>query len=185
MPVDVVGHSYGGRIGLGAALRTASIGRLVVYEGAPAPAGAEGYADADAEQRIGAFIEAGQRDEALQEFFRAIVGMSTEELARYRADPIWPRRVAAVHTSLREIRADSGEPAASLEGLAGVTVPVLQVVGGDSRPVFHDSVAALAERLPNSRVVVIPGARHAAHHTHVAEFVAAIRAFLTAGDAAD
>ena len=33
--VDVVGHSYGGRIGLGAALRTDAIRRLVVYEGAP------------------------------------------------------------------------------------------------------------------------------------------------------
>ena len=34
-PVDVVGHSYGGRIALGAALRTDSLRRLVCYEGAP------------------------------------------------------------------------------------------------------------------------------------------------------
>ena len=32
-PVDVVGHSYGGRTGLGAALLTSSIGRLVVVRG--------------------------------------------------------------------------------------------------------------------------------------------------------
>src|SRR3954468_15659688 len=38
-PVDVVGHSYGGRCALGAALRTAAIRRVVSYEGAPTPAG--------------------------------------------------------------------------------------------------------------------------------------------------
>ena len=38
-PVDVVGHSFGGRCGLGAALLTKNLRRLVVYEGAPAPAG--------------------------------------------------------------------------------------------------------------------------------------------------
>jgi pimeloyl-ACP methyl ester carboxylesterase len=185
MPVDVVGHSYGGRIGLGAALRTASIGRLVVYEGAPSPTRAAGYADPGAEQRIGALIEAGRRDEALQEFFRVIVGMSPDELARYRSDPIWPRRVAAVHTTLREMRAESSEPAAGLAALGEVAIPVLQILGGDSREAFRESTAALDDRLANGRVVEIPGARHAAHHTHVAEFVAAVRAFLTAGDAAE
>src|SRR4029079_1371296 len=54
MPVDVVGHSYGGRAGLGAALRTASIGRLVVYEGAPSPANGLGYRPSGVEARIAA-----------------------------------------------------------------------------------------------------------------------------------
>ena len=35
-PVDVLGHSYGGRIALGAARRSEWIRRIVVYEGAPA-----------------------------------------------------------------------------------------------------------------------------------------------------
>ena len=38
-PVDVVGHSYGGRCALGAALLTDAIRRVVSYEGAPTPAG--------------------------------------------------------------------------------------------------------------------------------------------------
>ena len=37
--VDVLGHSYGGRCALGAALLTGTIHRVVSYEGAPAPAG--------------------------------------------------------------------------------------------------------------------------------------------------
>jgi pimeloyl-ACP methyl ester carboxylesterase len=177
MPVDVVGHSYGGRIGLGASLRTAAIARLVVYEGAPSPAGGEGYRPTGVEDRIAARIEAGDRDGALQAFFREIVRMPEAELDAYRANPVWPVRVAAVHTSLREIRAE-GSPAASLEALGGVAIPVLQLLGGESAPPFHEATAALDERLPDGRVVVIPSARHAAHHTHVAELVAAVRAFL-------
>ena len=177
MPVDVVGHSYGGRIGLGASLRTAAIARLVVYEGAPSPASGEGYRPAGVEDRIAALIEAGDRDGALQAFFREIVRMPEAELDAYRANPVWPVRVAAVHTSLREIRAE-GSPAASLEALGGVAIPVLQLLGGESAPPFHEATAALDERLPDGRVVVIPSARHAAHHTHVAELVAAVRAFL-------
>ena len=38
--IDVVGHSYGGRTALGAALLTTAIGRVVCYEGAPSPPGA-------------------------------------------------------------------------------------------------------------------------------------------------
>jgi pimeloyl-ACP methyl ester carboxylesterase len=177
MPVDVVGHSYGGRIGLGASLRTAAIARLVVYEGAPSPASGEGYRPAGVEDRIAALIEAGDRDGALQAFFREIVRMPEAELDAYRANPVWPVRVAAVHTSLREIRAE-GSPAASLEALGGVAIPVFQLLGGDSAPPFGEATAALDDRLPDGRVVVIPGARHAAHHTHVAELVAAVRAFL-------
>ena len=100
MPVDVVGHSYGGRIGLGAALRTASIARLVVYEGAPSPAGGEGYRPSGVEDRIATLIEAGDLDAAAQTFFREIVRMPEPELDAYRANPVWPVRVAAVRTSL-------------------------------------------------------------------------------------
>jgi pimeloyl-ACP methyl ester carboxylesterase len=176
-PVDVVGHSYGGRVGLGAALRTGSIARLVVYEGAPSPPGGEGYRPGGVEDRIAGLIAAGDRDGALETFFREIVRMPEEELAAYRANPVWPVRVAAVHTSLREIEAE-GSPAASLEALGGVTIPVLQVLGGASAAPFREATLALDGRLPNGRFVVIDGARHAAHHTHVPELVAAIRAFL-------
>ena len=177
MPVDVVGHSYGGRVGLGAALRSASIGRLVVYEGAPSPAGGEGYRPSGVEDRIAALIEADDLDAAAQTFFREIVRMPEPELDDYRANPVWRVRVAAVPTSLREIRAE-GSPAASLDALGGLTIPVLQILGGDSAPPFRAATTALQERLANGRIVEIPGARHAAHHTHVGPFVAAICAFL-------
>jgi pimeloyl-ACP methyl ester carboxylesterase len=184
-PVNVVGHSYGGRTGLGAALLSGSIGRLVVYEGAPAPEGGGGFASPEVKRRIAELIGAGNRDEALVLFFREIAGMSDEELALYRQDPVWPRRAAAVHTSMRELDAEEASPGAALAALGRVSIPVLQVLGGDSVPIFHESTYALDARLPNGRVAVIDGARHAAHHTHVAEFVGAVRTFLEDPDLTD
>ena len=177
--IDVVGHSYGGRCALGAALLTASIGRIVVYEGAPSAGGGDGagYRPSGVERRIRALIEAGRLDDALEAFFREIVRMPEPDLAAYRADPVWPRRAAAVHTTLRELEGEAS-PAASLEALGGVRQPVLQVLGGESAPVFREATVALDARLENGRVVVIDGARHAAHHTHVDAFVGAVRSFL-------
>ncbi len=184
-PVDVVGHSYGGRIALGAALRTANLRRIVSYEGAP-PATERGYQDADAGtvRRIEELVAAGDRDEALATFMRDIVGMPEPDLAAFRADPIWPRRAAAVDTTIRELRAETS-PAGSLEALGAVRQPVLQILGGVSSEPFAAATRALNARLRNGRVVTIPGARHAAHHTHAPVFVAAIEAFLADPDVAD
>jgi pimeloyl-ACP methyl ester carboxylesterase len=183
-PVDVVGHSYGGRIGLGAALLTPSLRRLVVYEGAPPPTDGRGYQDDGLLTRIEALVAAGDRDEALATFMRDIVGMPAADLAAFRADPIWPRRAAAVDTTIRELRAEVS-PAASLDDLGAVRQPVLQILGGASSPVFGEATFALDARLRNGRVVTIDGARHAAHHTHAPAFVGAIEAFLDKPDMAD
>jgi pimeloyl-ACP methyl ester carboxylesterase len=183
-PVDVVGHSYGGRIALGAALRTAYLRRLVVYEGAPPPSEGRGYQDDGTLARIEQLVAAGDRDEALATFMREIVGMPEADLEAFRADPIWPVRSFAVGTTIRELRAEIS-PAASLDALGAVRQPVLQILGGDSAPVFGEATRALDARLRNGRVVTIHGARHAAHHTHADAFVAAIEAFLADPDMAD
>ena len=185
-PVDVVGHSYGGRIALGAALRSAAIRRVVCYEGAPSADVGPGYQDADAGtlRRVEALVAAGDRDEALATFMREIVGMPADELAAFRANPIWPRRAAAVDTTIRELRAEV-DPAAGLAALGAVRQPVLQVLGGASAEPFAAATRALDARLRNGRVVTIDGARHAAHHTHPEAFVAAVEAFLAEPDLAD
>jgi pimeloyl-ACP methyl ester carboxylesterase len=183
-PVDVVGHSYGGRIGLGAALLTPSLRRLVVYEGAPPPTDGRGYQDDGLLTRIEALVAAGDRDEALATFMRDIVGMPAADLAAFRADPIWPRRAAAVDTTIRELRAEVS-PAASLDDLGAVRQPVLQILGGASSPVFGEATRALDARLRHGRVVTIDGARHAAHHTDAPAFVGAIEVFLDKPDMAD
>jgi pimeloyl-ACP methyl ester carboxylesterase len=176
VPTDVAGHSYGGRCALGAGLRTDALRRIVSYEGAPTPPGSS-YHPPGVEGRLRARLAEGDLDEALTTFLREVVGMSEADVAAYRADPVWPLRAAAAGTVLRELEAEA-DPAASLEALGHVRQPVLQLLGGESLPVFRDATEALDGRLADGRVVVIDGARHAAHHTHPAEVVGSIRAFL-------
>jgi pimeloyl-ACP methyl ester carboxylesterase len=173
---DVAGHSYGGRIALGAGLRTNTIRRIVSYEGAPTPPGSS-YHPPGVEGRLRERLEAGEPGEALAAFLREVVGMSETDLAAYRADPVWPLRAAAAGTVLRELEAEA-DPSASLDALGRVRQPVLQLLGGESLQVFRDATVALDERLMDGRVVVIEGARHAAHHSHPWVVVEAIRDFL-------
>jgi len=174
--VDVAGHSYGGRCALGASHLTQRIRRVVVYEGAPVPPGMSYRPDG----LVDAVRDALARDAnetALTTFLAGIVGMSDAELDAYRANPVWPARVAAAHTILREVEAEAS-PAASLDALGRASAPVLLLLGSTSRSPFRIGTDALAARLAHAEVYVIEGAAHAAHHTHAAEFVAAVEAFL-------
>jgi pimeloyl-ACP methyl ester carboxylesterase len=175
-PVDVLGHSYGGRTALGAALLTPRIRRVVCYEGAPTPPGTS-YHPPGIEARLREALDRGDRDEALATFMRDIVGMPADDLAAYRTNTVWPARAAAAGTILRELQAEA-DPSASVDRLGAVRQPVLQILGGDSPPVFAEATAALGDRLADGRIVVIRGARHAAHHTHPEAFVSAVEAFL-------
>jgi pimeloyl-ACP methyl ester carboxylesterase len=175
-PVSVFGHSYGGRCALGAALRTDAIDRVICYEGAPTPAGAS-YHPAGVEDRLRQRHDAGDAAGILATFMTEVVGMSPEGLAAYRADPVWPVRVAAAGTIERELAAETA-PAASLEALSAVRQPVLQLLGSASLPVFRAATLALDAGLRDGRIVEIDGARHAAHHTHPDAVVDAVRAFL-------
>jgi pimeloyl-ACP methyl ester carboxylesterase len=175
--VDVVGHSYGGRCALGAARLTDDIRRVVCYEGAPTPPGAR-YGDAAVLDELRALDDADDPAAVLSTFMTRVVGMDDAGLAAYRADPVWPLRVAAAHTIVRELESESASPEAGLEALGQVRQPVLQVLGGDSRPEFGEATRALDDRLVDGRIVVIAGARHAAHHTHPEAFVRAVTSFL-------
>jgi pimeloyl-ACP methyl ester carboxylesterase len=176
--VDVAGHSYGGRCALGASLHTDAIRRVVVYEGAPVPPGMT-YRPPGLVEAVRAALDRGDGDAALTTFLAGIVGMSEAGLDAYRRDPVWPARVRAAHTILREIEAEAG-PAASIEALGVATAPVLLILGSISRSPFRIGTEALATRLADSTVVTIDGAAHAAHHTHAGQFAAAVEAFLDA-----
>ncbi len=151
-PVDVFGHSYGGRCALGAALLTDSIRRVISYEGAPTPPGSS-YHPPGIEDRLRERLAAGDNDGALATFLSEVVGMGAIDLAAYQADPIWPVRAAAAGTILRELEAEA-DPAASLDRLGAVRQPVLQLLGGESLPVFRDATVRArraAGRRPHRR----------------------------------
>jgi pimeloyl-ACP methyl ester carboxylesterase len=106
---------------------------------------------------------------------RRVVGMDDAAIAAYRANPIWPARVAAAHTVPRELVAARVDPP---ERFAGLATPVLLVAGTASPPVFRAGAAELAGLLADAHLVTIEGAAHAAHHTHPEAFVEAVEAFL-------
>ncbi len=182
-PVDVVGHSYGGRVALGAAPRTPNMRRLVVYESAPAAEGAS-FERPELVDRLRAFEATGDQAGLLRTFMAEVVGMTAEELAAFEANPVWPIRVAAARTILRELTAEAGDgdPAATKRLARAVRIPVLQLLGGESRDVFAAGTAALDAVLPDGRAVVLPGQKHAAHHGDPARFVAEVERFLGEGN---
>ena len=60
-------------------------------------------------------------------------------------------------------------------------MPTLLLLGGASPPVFAAATEALAEALPDARVVVLPGQGHAAMDTATDLFTTEVVRFLTAG----
>ena len=175
-PIAVVGHSFGGRVALGAAGVSSSIERVVCYEGAPATPDRPLESPAVA-QRLGALAAEGRDEALLVAFLAEVVGMSPADIDAYRVNPVWPARVAAAHTIPREIAA-AASSAAGADLLGAVAVPVLQLLGSASRPEFGHAARRLDTRLPDGRLQVIEGAAHAAHHTHAGAFVAAVSGFV-------
>jgi len=173
--VDVVGHSLGGRTALAASRLTPSIRRVVAYEGAPSdrPPG-------DLLRRLEALLASGDLDALLAKFMTDAVGMPPDELAAFRASPMWAQRIATGPTIVREVEAVQESPAIGADALAAVTNPVLQLVGSASPSWFLRGAEALDARLAEGRVEVIDGARHGAHHSHAAAFTARVEAFLDA-----
>ena len=153
--------------------------RVVCYEGAPSPAGRQlsparhrGRPARPCWRRA-----TGTRPSPL--FLAEVVGMSDTGSRRLSgqpglADPRGGRRDDPARTRGR------GRPRRPRSTALGrVRQPVLQLLGSASIDVFHQATRALDDRLADGRVVVIEGARHAAHHTHPDAVVDAIRTFLS------
>ncbi len=64
--------------------------------------------------------------------------------------------------------------------LRGVSVPVLSIMGADTRDFFAASTRLVAEHAPEARVHEMPGAAHAAPLTHPEEFAQALADFVAA-----
>jgi pimeloyl-ACP methyl ester carboxylesterase len=175
--VDVLGHSFGGLCAFGGAALTANVRRLVLYEGWPSPNPDLLALPPGVEERLDALLAEGDREAALETFFREVVRMPDEELVVYRALPAWQARITAAHTITRESRA---EQAARLdpEQAATLTVPVLLLVGGDSPDVLTAGVDAVAAALPDVRIVVLDGQQHIAIDLVPEAFAEHVLAFL-------
>jgi pimeloyl-ACP methyl ester carboxylesterase len=162
-PANLLGHSYGALCALEAALLTGNVRKLVLYE-PPIEVTGEGFNPPGVVDRLEALLEAGDRDAVVATMLREVAGVPQEVVEYMRSQPTWQARVAAAHTIPRELRAQEAyrfDP----ERFGALRVRTLLLIGGDSPAIFEEAEKAVAEALPNSRVVVMPGQGHAAIDT--------------------
>lgn len=180
-PVRVYGHSVGGNVAFGAATLTSNIDRLVIYEGWPVPDPGVWALPADLEARMDALLAAGERDAAVELLFRELEDLSDEDMAAFKAAPSWPGRVAAAATITREIR---GLTTNRLDAdvARSITAPVLLVTGAHSVDLAQPHAQAVAEMLPNARVMVLDGQGHVADVLEPELFVEKVLPFLARDD---
>jgi pimeloyl-ACP methyl ester carboxylesterase len=173
--VSVLGHSYGGICALEAALLTDRVGKLVLYE----PPMGFLESPPDVVRRLQVLLQEDNRDELVGYFMREVAGLPADQVELLRSLPAWEARLAVAHTIPREERASS-EYAFAPDRFRELDVPTLFLEGGDSPAAFAAAGEAVRAALPDCRVVVMPGQRHAAMDTGTDLFLAEILRFLEA-----
>ncbi len=173
--VKVLGHSYGGICALESTLLTDRVSKLVLYE----PPMGFLASPPDVVHRLEALLEEGKRDELVGFFMREVAGLPDDQVELLRSLPAWEARLAVAHTIPREERA-SREYAFDPDRFRELDQPTLFLQGGDSPAPFNAAGEAVREALPDCRVVVMPGQRHAAMDTGTELFTAEVLSFLEA-----
>jgi len=173
--VNVLGHSYGGICALESALLTDRVRKLVLYE----PPMGFLASPPDVVHRLDALLEEGSRDELVAFFMREVAGLPSDQIELMRSLPAWEARLTVAHTIPREERA-SREYAFDPDRFRELAVPTLFLQGADSPAPFEAAGEAVRAALPNCRLVVMPGQRHAAMDTGTELFTAEVLRFLEA-----
>jgi pimeloyl-ACP methyl ester carboxylesterase len=175
-PVSLLGHSFGALCAVEAALLTANLRRLILYEGVPLR-GADLYRPGLVD-RLEAIGEAGDMEGVLVAMFRELVEMPPEELENLRAQrDAWAVRLKNVPTLPRELGAEERYVFAP-ERFRQMRTPTLLLVGEDSPPRELENATSIAEALPDARVVALKGQQHTAMYTAPEIFVSEIVRFL-------
>jgi pimeloyl-ACP methyl ester carboxylesterase len=151
------GHSYGGLVSAGAAVRLGRLPQLVLYE--PPMGGV--LADEAWIERYEARLAAGEAAAAVRAFLQEVGGYSQAEIAAMERTPVWQARLEVAPTAPRELRA---EHAFSLDrlGLRELAVPCLMLVGSESPEWARTSTQAFAESIPGTDVHTLDGHGHGA-----------------------
>jgi len=175
-PVNLLGHSYGALCSLEASLKTSNLRKLILYE-PPIPTDVKKNYPPDAVDRMNSYLHVGEREKALLIFLEEIAGIPQKEINMLRSLPSWSSRVAAAHTIPRE-EASVGSYVLKPQRFSHMGIPTLLLLGGDSLPFYRAAIEILKKSIPNSRVVMMPGQRHAAMDTAPELFLSKVIGFL-------
>ena len=154
-PVRYVGHSYGALIGMEALTRTDRIERALLYE---PPFDTPGHVMITSAtlDTISSLIAEGDREGALDVFYRDVLGTDSTP---FKSLPMWPVRIAIVHTIEREGRVGLTYRLVP-ERFAGVTTPTRILLGTESPAPFRGAAEAAHVAIPSSDVVLLDGQGH-------------------------
>lgn len=171
--VFVLGHSIGGVCALEAAFLTDKISKLVLYEPP-----LRDRSHAAVATKMENMIRAGESEQALVTFLQEIVMISPSELARMKAQPSWPDRVADVGKQIREIRALDAYHF-DAKRVSGLKIPTLLLTGSQTAsPDLKRAISSLMDCLQNRSLIVFHGQEHNAMDTIPQAFAETVTRFL-------
>jgi pimeloyl-ACP methyl ester carboxylesterase len=175
-PTAALGHSLGGALAMEAALRSATIGALIVFDGWYTAANE--WPTEEILAGIEALVAAGQLAEAFH------YGDPPESIELARQLPDYAARVAATPTWVREFRGHQAywtdHPVDDPRWTA-LTIPVLLLISEDGIADGMDASARVLEALiPNTTVHYLKGLGHAAYRDAPQEVASVVREWLAA-----
>jgi pimeloyl-ACP methyl ester carboxylesterase len=174
---SVFGHSSGGVLAIGGALRGLPIDRLAVYEPSYIPASARRQPGSDLYERLVRLIGQDRRDDAVTLFQTEAVGLPAAMVEGMRASDFWGWFTGLAHTLPYEV-ALHGDYEPPAERLAALRIPVLAVDGSQSPDWVHTATRAVADAVPGGRYVTLDGQDHGVLH-HPEALRPVLSAFLT------
>ncbi|MDG5818400.1 alpha/beta hydrolase [Natronococcus sp. A-GB7] len=177
-PVALLAESGGAFHALEAALRTDNLRSLVLHE--PAVPGFEAALDVDEVfATMLALLDDGENDRAVTVFLEELALLTPDELEALHTDPTWPAYVDTfLETILPKLEAAvAADYEFDPDRFAELTVPTLLVAGSESGEWLLDATDAVADALPNGRVVTIDGHGHEANVTAPDRFTNEVLAF--------
>ncbi|GGM05651.1 MULTISPECIES: alpha/beta fold hydrolase [Micromonospora] len=154
----VFGGSSGAILALEAAMADIGITRLVLLEPPYRMPGQQRPPDGFAEH-LQSLLDQEKRGAAAEYFLEGMVGFTPEEIATWRAGPMWPANEAVAHT-LPYDTAVCGDGRLPVERLARLDVPTLVINSDSTSEWLRVAAEATAAALPNGRQVTLPGVWH-------------------------
>jgi pimeloyl-ACP methyl ester carboxylesterase len=170
----VFGHSFGGLQAIEAA-RVAPVAKVAAYE--PAYLVGEYREQADLAARMQTHLDAGDRREAMKCHLREVIhGGDVDDMDAWLAAwPPWPDCVEHVENAARMDRALETH---RLPDTLDVDAPVLLLTGTEAPAHLRDSVRAVHDALPDSRLVEFEGVGHGGPTRIPRDVAAEVRAFV-------
>jgi pimeloyl-ACP methyl ester carboxylesterase len=158
----VLGASSGAALALEAGRQGLPIRALACYEAPFIVDDSHAPNDPDLGDQLQALVDAGRRGEAVKRFMR-VVGVPAPVVALMPLLPMWKKVTAVAHTLPYDFAIvlpfEQGEPLPA-GYYTSVDVPAVVIAGGKSPAYLRNAQAAIAEQLPQGRLVVLPGQTH-------------------------